>query len=96
MPNARRRRKDHESRDVPVSTSAAAGDISAPLGPPRGEPTHDEIARHAYFLYEQRGGAPGAEWDDWFRAERELREANGRNRSEPEPARAGDESYAAA
>ena len=44
------------------------------------EPTADDVARRAYELYEARGGEPGADLDDWFRAERELREpAHGTN-----------------
>jgi hypothetical protein len=35
-------------------------------------PTHDEIARRAYQLSEQRGGESGHELDDWLQAEREL------------------------
>ena len=31
-----------------------------------------EIARRAYELYEQRGGAHGHDIDDWLLAEREL------------------------
>ncbi len=39
----------------------------------------DEVVRsRAYQLYEARGGEPGADLDDWLRAEPELREpANG-------------------
>jgi DUF2934 family protein len=37
------------------------------------EPTPDEVARRAYEMYEARGGEPGADLDDWLRAERELR-----------------------
>jgi hypothetical protein len=33
----------------------------------------DEVTRRAYELYEQRGGEHGHDWDDWFRAEQELR-----------------------
>jgi hypothetical protein len=36
-------------------------------------PTHDHIARRAYELYEQRGRGDGQHWDDWLRAERQLR-----------------------
>jgi len=32
-------------------------------------PSPDEIARQAYFLYEQRGCQPGHELDDWLEAE---------------------------
>jgi hypothetical protein len=37
-------------------------------------PHHDEIARRAYELFEERGREPGHEWEDWFRAEREHEE----------------------
>jgi hypothetical protein len=37
--------------------------------------TLDDVARRAYELYQARGGEPGAELDDWLRAERELRDA---------------------
>jgi len=37
-------------------------------------PNHDEIARRAYQLFEERGREPGREWEDWFRAEREYEE----------------------
>lgn len=36
--------------------------------------TQDDIARRAYQLYERRGGEHGHDWDDWFEAERELRQ----------------------
>jgi hypothetical protein len=38
-------------------------------------PTHSEIARRAYAIYQARGGAPGGELDDWLQAERELNAA---------------------
>ena len=37
-------------------------------------PANDDIARRAYQLYEQRGGAPGHELDDWLRAEVDVQE----------------------
>ena len=36
--------------------------------PTRG-PTHEEIARVAFFFYQERGGEPGHEVEDWLRAE---------------------------
>ena len=36
-------------------------------------PTHTAIAARAYELFLRRGGAHGADWDDWLAAERELR-----------------------
>jgi len=35
-------------------------------------PTYEDIARKAYELYIERGGAPGREVDDWLEAERQL------------------------
>jgi hypothetical protein len=48
----------------------------------RTEPTPDDVARRAYELYEARGSEPGADMDDWLRAERELRESTDRNDNE--------------
>jgi hypothetical protein len=36
-------------------------------------PTHEETARLAYSYWEARGCPGGSPWEDWFRAERELR-----------------------
>jgi Protein of unknown function (DUF2934) len=35
-------------------------------------PLHEEIARRAYKLWEQRGRPNGSREEDWFRAESEL------------------------
>ena len=47
------------------------------MGGPRTDgphiPAHDDIARRAYELYEERGGGHGRDWEDWLQAERELR-----------------------
>jgi len=43
-----------------------------PAQRPARAPNHDEIARRAYELFEERGREPGHEWEDWFRAEREY------------------------
>jgi hypothetical protein len=37
-----------------------------------GDVPETEVARRAYELYEQRGGAGGHDIDDWLLAEREL------------------------
>ena len=34
--------------------------------------TFDEVRQRAFGLFQQRGAVPGADLDDWFRAEREL------------------------
>jgi hypothetical protein len=35
----------------------------------------DDIRRRAYQIYQERGGVPGRELEDWFQAESELRSA---------------------
>jgi hypothetical protein len=34
--------------------------------------SEDPIAERAYEIYVERGGGDGSDWEDWFRAEREL------------------------
>ena len=41
-------------------------------------PTQEEIAELAYSYWEARGGMGGSPWEDWFRAERELKERDQR------------------
>jgi hypothetical protein len=41
---------------------------------PPASPTHAEIARLAYSYWEARGDHGGSAWEDWFRAEKELRD----------------------
>ena len=36
-------------------------------------PTETQIAELAYSYWEARGGKGGSPWDDWFRAEEELK-----------------------
>jgi hypothetical protein len=53
-----------------------AGDFPGNVGSDETVAQHvneTEIARRAYQLYESRGGEHGRDWDDWFRAEQELR-----------------------
>lgn len=38
----------------------------------RAVPSHEEIARRAYELWQARGGGHGGHEEDWFRAEQEL------------------------
>jgi hypothetical protein len=61
-----------------AKTSEKASDTStAPkrtraktVAPSMGE---DDIRLRAYFLYIERGAAPGQELDDWFEAEKALK-----------------------
>ena len=36
------------------------------------ELTEEIIRMRAYFLFEQRGGTYGSDWDDWLQAEAEV------------------------
>ncbi len=38
----------------------------------RKELSKEDIAHRAYQMYMQRGGEPGRDIEDWFRAEKEL------------------------
>jgi hypothetical protein len=38
-------------------------------------PSHSDIERRAYELYEWRGRIDGHDWQDWLQAEGELRES---------------------
>ena len=39
-------------------------------------PAQESIARLAYSYWEARGGGKGSAWEDWFRAEDELKRRN--------------------
>jgi len=71
-----RRRNDREPlnqiADTPASEVTATGNAPSSVERLASGPTHDELARRAYQLFEERGREPGREWEDWFRAEREL------------------------
>ena len=58
-------------KDKPMGRTKG-GRPRAPKKPPA--PTHDEIARRAYELFEKRGGEPGHEQEDWHQAEKDLRD----------------------
>jgi hypothetical protein len=71
-------------KDAPASRTVAAtpapGDnrtVSTSLvaGSPRGADHQLRIAEVAYYNAQQRGFAPGHDWEDWFAAEREVRQS---------------------
>lgn len=63
MVTPRRTRKGSASVKKPRAT---AMEQSSP------RPTYDDVARRAYELFIERGGAHGQDWDDWLSAERQL------------------------
>ena len=56
---------DDEPGEVPAEMLQADDEMSAP--------TDQQIAELAYSYWEARGGEGGSPWEDWFRAERELK-----------------------
>ena len=77
MSTPRRRRKDQEplthNIGTPATVPSATGDSRNAAENLAIEPTHQDIARRAFQLYEERGGIHGRDLEDWFQAERELR-----------------------
>jgi hypothetical protein len=53
---------------VAARTGLGTTDVSAGL-----EPSEEDIRRRAYEMYLERGGSDGADFEDWVRAEEELR-----------------------
>ena len=76
MVTPRSPRNGRELRNRPVETSAVVptttDDSSRDARTLVTEPTHSNIARRAYELYEQRGRVDGHDSDDWLSAERDL------------------------
>lgn len=59
---------------TPAKAQPANGGPSATPSVQSGQtPSAEQIARRAYELYQQRGGKPGRDMEDWLEAERELR-----------------------
>ena len=76
MPRPRQRRTNQESQSQidDSATAMAASSVPNELDGLAIELSHEEIANRAYQLYEARGGEHGHDLQDWFQAERELRE----------------------
>jgi len=76
-PAAPRRRTTSPRRATASEPAAAPVDI-ATVGPtePSHDPSHDDIAHAAYLRYLSRGGSDGQDFDDWVRAEQDLKKQN--------------------
>src|SRR6187401_3255114 len=72
-PAAPRRRTTSPRRATASEPAAAPIDI-ATVGPT--EPSHEDIAHEAYLRYLNRGGSDGQDFDDWVRAEQDLKKQN--------------------
>jgi hypothetical protein len=63
-----------EQLDDPSRVQQAPGDVFAATGLLSGrQPTDEQIRERAYQMYLERGGSDGMDFDDWLRAELELR-----------------------
>ena len=77
MANQRRRRRD-------VGRSSVSDDRLTMSSGTQDYTINDDVIRaRAYELYRQRGGQHGDDWDDWFRAEWELRQDSVRQMTRP-------------
>ena len=56
---------------LPADNRISSGSVVA--GSPSGSDAQVRISKLAYYKAQQRGFAPGHEWEDWFAAEREVR-----------------------
>jgi len=66
-------RKDTSASRIATATQVpahASGSVVA--GSPSGTDRQMRIAKVAYYKAQQRGFAPGHDWEDWFAAEREV------------------------
>lgn len=66
--------QDHPGRIREAPGDAVAARTNATPGP---EPTEEDIRARAYQMYLERGGEPGMDFDDWLKAERELKARKG-------------------
>ena len=64
--------KPFSTQERPQQTQAGAPRSTNELVTTRSRPTHEQIARRAFELFEARGRADGFADRDWMQAEREL------------------------
>ena len=58
---------------MPKTATSSSATVKKPRAT-KSAPTREQIALRAYQIYQERGGTPGHELEDWTRAERELME----------------------
>jgi hypothetical protein len=62
-------------KDPPGLQPITAPTASFLNGSPSSDDRHEPVSRLAYYRAQQRGFAPGHEWEDWFAAESEVTES---------------------
>lgn len=70
-PQAQSAKQQTQSRREAVGDPGEAGTESRSIAL---EPSEEDIRVRAYQMDLERGGADGADFDDWLRAERELKQ----------------------
>ena len=72
-------RKNPPALQPAADTQLPAGNRITSGSLVRGSPSwierHELISQLAYYKAQQRGFAPGHDWEDWFAAEREVTES---------------------
>ena len=61
-------RKERQEKDM-------AKTLGQPENKSQGKPSHEEIARRAYEIFEQNGRTPGCDLENWLAAEAQLTKA---------------------
>lgn len=70
-PEAQSAKRQTQPRREAVGDPVEAGAESRSIAL---EPSEEDIRVRAYQIYLERGGDDGADFDDWLRAERELKQ----------------------
>jgi hypothetical protein len=70
---------DREVQQAPGDAVAARAAFGTPAASEGGQPTAEDIRRRAYEMYLERGASHGSDFDDWLKAEQELRESRPRS-----------------
>jgi len=66
------------ARPEPRDMESAGESRTADIGGGDAAPSDEEIRARAYEIYIERGGEHGMDFEDWLRAERELRQSRSR------------------
>jgi len=74
-----------KEKDMPKTGTPPSATTKKPRAAAKTAPTREEIALRAYQIYQERGGSPGYELEDWTRAERELMEKSSKPRRKMGP-----------
>jgi hypothetical protein len=66
-------KRRNRSAQAQASAPPKADGVATITKPKSPQPTHEQIQRRAYEIFQARGDAPGTELSDWLQAEHELK-----------------------